>query len=230
MPNDMMTSLILRALQGANPGIPLNAAANPNDPNQQSNWAMGTQNSLANQGIFGTPEQMAQIQALLAPYFKNQMQNLDFSQGSALNDASRSSSAYAASRGIDNPSALLNQARLGVYSSFAPQYGALQENQLGTILNSAMQNQRFKYDNAQNMSNLWNQRFMMNEQMKNQPNFWENLGSGILTGGLGLLGGFLNSPSTPSGGTGGMTMPSNWTGNIPTQGQYTGWQTFGGHP
>jgi hypothetical protein len=77
---------------------------------------------------------------------------------------------------------MIQRARGGVFNAFAPQYGVLQENQLNTGLNATAQNQQFRYGNAQNLSGMWNQRFMANEQSKNQPSFWENLGTGLIGG------------------------------------------------
>jgi hypothetical protein len=158
--------------------------ANPDDPNQQSNWAIGKQEEIGSQGLYD-PNQMAMIMKMLGPYFQQQTQNLNQAQDRSLGQATRGAGAYAASQGYDNPFSMIQRARGGVYNAFAPQYGQLQENQLGMGLNAAAQNQQFRYGNAQNLSGLWNQRFMKNEESKNQPTFWENLGSGLITGGLG---------------------------------------------
>lgn len=172
--------------------------ANPNDPQQQMNWAISKQNDIAGQGLFGNEQSMKELMKLLGPLFAQQTSNLDRAQGNALTGASRASGAYAASKGYDNPFSFQQRARGSVYDSFAPQYGQLQENQLGTTLSSAAQNQQFKYGNAKDMTGLWSQLFQMNEQAKNQPSFWENLLGGLIGAGGQLGAAAIMAPAAPA--------------------------------
>lgn len=174
----------------------LTAPANPNDPQQQMKWSIEKQNALANQGLFN-PEDFKKIMQMLGPLFQQQMTGLNNAKNRGLSEASRYGSSYAASRGYDNPYALVQRARSGVENAYAPQYNQLIQSQLQTGLGANVQNQQFKYGNASNMTNLWSQLMMMNEQMKNQPSFWENLFSGLVGAGGQIGAAALMAPKAP---------------------------------
>lgn len=166
-------------------------AMNRLNPNmgQVDQWKRNETNavsSITNKGLFD-PEILKQLQGILQPYFDQQMSNLNQSQTSALADARRAGGSYAASQGYDNPFSFINKAQSGVYGSFAPQFGNLQADQLGMLLNASAQNQQFKNQNFWRLDDAYRQNRQLGMMEDSQNfNFFRDLFPGLLGGGFSL--------------------------------------------
>lgn len=128
-----------------------------------------------------------EIMKLLQPYFNMQRGNLQRQQTSALGDASRFGGAYAAAKGYDNPYSFQENSRNKVYGAFAPQFGNLEEGQMGQLLNSTAQSNQFKNQNQQWLNQFQNQLGQQNWQRDQSGfDFFRDVLPGLLGGGAQL--------------------------------------------
>jgi hypothetical protein len=154
---------------------------------EQSN--MGISSQIGGLNLYD-PAVLEQLRTILAPYFSQQNQNLERNQGSALNQASRGAGAYAAAHGIEG-AGLQSRARSDVFSQFAPQFGQLQENQLGSLLNAGTSSQQFRAGNLMNQAGLnmgLLQNYFNQSQQENEPSGWERAFGGLIRGGAQVGG------------------------------------------
>jgi len=177
---------------------------------EQTNMGIGDQLSQLN---LYDPAVLAQLRTILGPYFEISMQNLRRAQDTSLTSASRGAGAYASAHGITNPAALLNRARGGVYSSFAPQFGELQQNQLGQLLNAGVNSQQFRAGNLMNQANV-NQgvygNWLKNDELDAQKfNFFRDVLPGLLNFG-GKVGMAALFPKNSGGGNSGSPYENSW--------------------
>jgi hypothetical protein len=145
---------------------------------------------------------MDEIMKLLQPYFNMQRGNLQRQQTSALGDASRFGGAYAAAKGYDNPYSFQENSRNKVYGAFAPQFGNLQESQMGQLLNSTAQSNQFKNQNQQWLNQFQNQQGQQNwERDQAGFDFFRDLLPFLLKGGASVLTGGLGGAAMGGGGS-----------------------------
>jgi hypothetical protein len=101
-----------------------------------------------------------------------------------LGDASRFGGAYAAAKGYDNPYSFQENSRNKVYSAFAPQFGNLEEGQMGQLLNATAGSNQFKTQNAQFAAQMQNQMAQQNWQRDQAGfDFFRDFLPGLFSGG-----------------------------------------------
>jgi len=149
------------------------------------------------------PQTLEQLQSMFSGLFGQQQSNLAqnfMGTRNALNaEAGQNAGAIAAFKGYD-PSSYVSNAQSRSNSSLTPGYfqaqGGLQASQLENLLNSTAQSGQFQAGNLQGaaginqgLANSFLNRDQFNEQMSNQPGFWDYLASGVFGLGGNLLGG-----------------------------------------
>jgi hypothetical protein len=165
--------------------------ANPNDPNQQTNWALQGAQQNAQKPLYDEAT-LAKLKDIFGPYFASQRSNLAGQMNRTGADVGRQAGAYAASQGLANPGAFTSGAQQRVASSFAPQFGNLEQNQLGSLLNATAASSQFGAQNNQFLAQLMMQKAGLDYQQQNQPSIWDYILGGV-TGGVGALAGGIGS-------------------------------------
>jgi len=168
--------------------------ANPNDPAQLRNWAMGMANNAANISLFD-PTALSQMQGTLNPYFKQQQSSYANRYGGLLNSqiagAQQSAGAAAALNGI-NPASYVQKAGGAVRSQMSPSYMSgysdLINNQNQSLLGATSQSQQAKQNAAMQAAQMMMLGSQQAAQTWDQPGFWDYLGGGLLGAAGSLLG------------------------------------------
>jgi hypothetical protein len=155
--------------------------ANPNDPNQQAQWATGLAQANANKPLYDEAT-LTKLKSIFGPLFASQTQNLTGQMNQARGQTGQQAGAFAASQGLANPGSFTSGAQNRVTQAFAPQFANLQSNQLGQLLNAGAQSSQFGAQNNLALAQLMMQKAQYDQQQQNQPSIWDYVLGGLASG------------------------------------------------
>jgi hypothetical protein len=165
------------------------ANANPNDPNQVANWALGIASQNVNRPLYDA-QTFNQLQSLFQPYYASQVAGLTNQMNVERGRAGQQAGATAYAQGFANPGAYGQGAQQRVTETYAPLFQQMQSGFLGNLLGATGQSNQFQSSNIDRLLNTYMQRanIAQQQQMINQqPTLLDYLAGGLM-GGIGAIG------------------------------------------